>query len=114
MRISPFYDEIRARALELLTRPTGFNGLSQREIRSLRSSDNVLRNAVGVAICVARDEIVGTLRKDINFNTGNFKKAEAEMLRAHAHRISRNEDARARRAEKKAALQVERLRDKLG
>ena len=34
MRISPFYDEVKARAIEMLTHADGFNGLSRDEITS--------------------------------------------------------------------------------
>lgn len=81
MNISPFYDEIKTRAVELLTRPAGFIGHSQDEIRSWRKRDRLLRNAIGVAICVAHDEIAGSLRTEIDFNKANFRKAEAEIAR---------------------------------
>ena len=59
MKISPRYDQIKNRALELLNDPDGFNGHSPEEIGSWRGSRDrglVLRNSVGLALCCARDE----------------------------------------------------------
>jgi hypothetical protein len=83
MKISPFYDKIKVRAVELLINPAGFNGHSLDEIRSFRKGDrSLLLNSIGVALCVARDEIEGARRAEISFNKGNFRKAEAEIVRA--------------------------------
>jgi hypothetical protein len=88
---SPFYDEIKARAVEMLNDPAGFNGHSQEEMRSWRKRDRwVLRNSVGVALCQARDELERRLRADgtapvanvrnvVRFNKGNHERAEAEI-----------------------------------
>jgi hypothetical protein len=57
MRISPLYDEIKTRALELLGAESGFIGHSHEEIWSQKTSPWLRHNFIGVAICYARDEV---------------------------------------------------------
>jgi hypothetical protein len=92
MIVSPFYDEIKARAIDLLDVPAGFNGHSQEEMRSRKLGRWAWRNSVGVALCYARDELEMRLRDDgtvplmnirkvVRFNASNFRRAEAEISR---------------------------------
>lgn len=83
MKISPYYDAIKTRAIQLLTRRAGFNGYSQEEIKSWRKRDFGVRNCIGVALCTARNEIEYVPRtiNRYTFNTGNFKKAQGEITR---------------------------------
>ena len=84
MKISPHYDAIKARALELLIGKGGFNGFSVDEMRTLDGWS--LRNCVGVALCTARDEqheMQGDPQWSSRFfTTGNFRKCENEIVRA--------------------------------
>jgi hypothetical protein len=57
MKIPPYYDEIKNRALELLNADDGYNGYSHEEILSWKKGGWVSRNTIGVAICHARDEV---------------------------------------------------------
>src|SRR5229473_3680754 len=57
VKISPFYDQIKTRALELLNSESGFIGHSHEEIWSQNTSRWRRRNFIGVAICYARDEV---------------------------------------------------------
>jgi hypothetical protein len=103
MIVSPYYDEIKARAVEMLNDPAGFNGHSQNEMRSWRMRDWwELRNSAGVALCLARDEVETRLgadatapamnvRKIVRFNVGNFERAEREIARTFL-RTNRNSD----------------------
>jgi hypothetical protein len=103
MIVSPYYDEIKARAAEMLNNPAGFNGHSQDEMRSWRMRDWwVLLNSAGVALCFARDEVekrlsadasapVMNVRKIVRFNVGNFQRAEREIARTFL-RTNRNSD----------------------
>jgi hypothetical protein len=88
MTVSPDYDEIKARALEMLESPAGFNGHSREVILSWKRGRDrwvMLRNSVRVALCRARDEVEGrhtaSAGKAGRFNIGNFRKAEAEIAR---------------------------------
>jgi hypothetical protein len=82
MQKSDHYDEIKNRAIEMLMSPEGFNGLTTACVRSRRRPTFALRNGVGVALCMARDEVQVREGGRKVFNTGNFRKAEAEILRA--------------------------------
>jgi hypothetical protein len=95
MKMSPHYDAIKARALELLRAEGGFNSHSLDELRR----DTWLRhNNIGVALCVAHDEIAKWPRleeyastakfhaackavREARFTKANFRKAEAEINR---------------------------------
>lgn len=82
MKISPLYDKIKFRAVEMLVNPAGFNGHSLDEMRSWKRGDSVLRNSIGVALCYARDEFeIPTRTPRLTFNKGNFRKASAEIAR---------------------------------
>jgi hypothetical protein len=94
---SPFYDEIKARAVELLNDPAGFNGLPRKQTRPWdRSQRWLIRNAIGVALCQARDVVLARLtddgdrdaRKTVGFNVGNHRKAETE-IGCHVFRLTR-------------------------
>lgn len=96
MKLSPVYDEIKSRALELLNAESGFNGFSREEVWNRNCSRWQRRNNVGVALCMARDEVQRreckltantTLdewrdaRRRMKFTSGNFKKAEIELTK---------------------------------
>lgn len=96
MRISPLYDEIKTRALELLGAESGFIGHSHEEIWSQKTSPWLRHNFIGVAICCARDEVQQReykkaklisdqewldAQKRTHFTNGNFNKVETEILR---------------------------------
>lgn len=99
MRLSPHYDWIRNRAFELLLSPNGFNGHSADEIATWGRTrhDFTSRNAVGVAVCRARDEVYAHIEKEhpssryleasirafreARFGTGQFEKVMSEILR---------------------------------
>ena len=95
---SPFFDEIKARAIDLLNNPAGFNGYSQEEIRAW-GHRWVLHNSVGVALCFARDEVQARLRTDrtvsamdarkaMRFTKGDFRRAETEIAREFLRRAA--------------------------
>ena len=88
MTVSPVYDEIKARAVELLESPAGFNGHSREVILSWKRGRDrwvMMRNSIRVALCQARDEVEGrhtaSAGKAGRFNIGDFRKAEAEIAR---------------------------------
>lgn len=105
MRISPHYPAIKSRAIEMLRAGT-INNHPWEELRTMahaRCGDWgwwTVRNSVGVALCMARDELwdklIAPLRpqpedkptmdqirkfnRGINFNNGNHKLAEREII----------------------------------
>ena len=57
MNYSRYYDEIKSRAIQLLTSPSGFNGYSAAEIAALVPKKLYENSTVSVAVCMARDEV---------------------------------------------------------
>ena len=81
MKLSPNYETIKARAIELLTAPDGFNGYGPADIPALDSYAR--NNNIGVALCIARDEIEprAAARRPGRFNIGNFNRAAVDLRR---------------------------------
>jgi hypothetical protein len=93
------YVNIKARAVELLTSPKGFNGFRADEIKGWRGVGSnsgeyrLLKNAIGVAVIRARDEVQlrvldsaaledrgGAINK-MHFTKAHHRKIEAEIAR---------------------------------
>ena len=85
------YAEIKARALEMLDSETGFNGHPRDEIWSRKRGRWIRANAIGVAVCRARDEVERRERvydkpppgqkQAARLTTSDFRRAEAEIGR---------------------------------
>ena len=104
MNLSPFYDEIKARAEAILADPEGwtYDGLSQRAFFAWKRP-TVCRAAIDEALCMARDELHERVRHTskrspwtvVRFNAGNFLQAKREIVfkiqiaaaRAEARRV---------------------------
>ena len=85
MRLSPHYAAVKAGALDiLLCHPHQLS--SRASFQELCQPGNHwrLRNAVGVTLCQARDEVIAATRQTAQqpqFNIGNFRKAQREIVR---------------------------------
>ena len=68
---------IRARAVELLTTPAGFNGYSAAELRACKGYAR--HNNVGVAVCRARDAVEAGLPAKDMISKAEFREIEAAV-----------------------------------
>lgn len=100
-------DEIERRAWQLLRSREGFNGHSAAEISKWGRHD-ISRNSVGVAVCMARDEVweraqtnipprdlearVRAIRK-VGFTKGAFREVERNIVRLLKENGARLEQA---------------------
>ena len=77
--LSPHCNTIKARAVELLTSPDGFNGYSAVEITACKGFAKA--NNVCLALCYARDEIEAGMPREERLNKGGFNAVAAAIAR---------------------------------
>lgn len=83
MKLSPNYEAIRDRAIEILQAPSGYNGFTSSELKKMLVNPDGLTRSMTVdgALVQAKAEIEpgpGACRSGV-FNLGNFEKAALEV-----------------------------------